>query len=453
MNIMIYQDPGSMWAEDHRRCDECALIAECPMWAKGKFSDLRSSKETPGFCTYWRPVGTGEGYCPPATCEGCRWNEDGLCHRLTQVSSDAGWPMRVRVHDGNSACNGFQDRPEPWEMSVVTGGRLEDPAPKRQTSAVLPDSLPDTAHLAALTAEVNVLASQMAQHALQIGRKLKEIKELLPHGEFEAYVEEHCGFKQRLARQFMRIAAEYTVETLPSGLSVSKVYELLALPADQREAFVASHDVESATVRQLREEIRQAKQQAETAAQDRETLQVQLDAAREQLDYSDEQLKEAEENLTRQTAVTLDLGDKLRSSQCERSQLAQQLNDAQAALESRPKETITVEVTREVPPADYEAYRQEATEMRERLRVLERPTADLESLMHDVLDRWDALVEKIEAVQIQTGRVLNRSRDRAKVDPERCAWLSSVVSVWEGYVTEMHAHFTRLFAEAVGDVE
>lgn len=453
MNIMIYQDPGSMWAEEHRRCDKCALIAECPMWAKGKFSDLRGSRETPGFCTYWRPVGTFDGYCPPATCEGCRWNEDGLCQRLTQASADAGWPMRVRVHDGNSACSGFQDRPEPWEMSVATGEPLKELAPNRQTSAVLPDSLPEPTQLAVLTAEVNMLAGQMAQHALQIGRKLKEIKELLPHGEFEAYVEEHCGFKQRLARQFMRIAAEYTVETLPSGLSVSKVYELLALPSEQREAFVASHDVESATVRQLREEIRQAKQQAETAAQDMETLQVQLEAAWEQLDYSDGQLKAAREDLTRQTAATLDLGDKLRRSQCERAELAQQLNDAQAALASRPTETITVEVTREVPPADYEAYRQEAAEMRERLRALERPTADLESLTHDVLDRWDALVEKLEAVQIQTGRVLNRSRDRAKVDPERCAWLSSVVSVWEGYVTEMHAHFTSLFAEAVSGGE
>ena len=120
-----------------------------------------------------------------------------------------------------------------------------------------------SANLESLTMEVNLLAAQIAQNAVLIGRKLNEMKQLLPHGEFMPYIEANCGFKQRMANQFMRIAAEYTVETLPNGLGVSKVYELLALPSGEREEFIASHDAESMTVRQLREEIRRTKQDSE----------------------------------------------------------------------------------------------------------------------------------------------------------------------------------------------
>lgn len=457
LNIMIYQNPDSMWAEEHRRCEECALLGECPMWAKGKFSDLRASNVNPGFCTYWRPLRTGEGYCPPSSCADCRWNKDGVCQRLSQEASEDGWPMWVRVHDGNSACSGFEDRPALMELD-------EDIEPKPETdmlpaeavtsgTAMAEPNFQTSGNLMVLTAEVNMLAAQMAQHALLIGRKLKEIKELLPHGEFMPYIEANCGFKKSLANQFMRIATEYTVETLPSGLSVSKVYELLALPAEQREEFIATHDVENATVRQLREEIRQAKQAAEEAEQDRELMQVRYDSVREQLAYSDDQLRNARAALARQTAVTLDLGDKLRCSQGERSQLAQQLNAVQAVLENRKTETVTVEVMKEVPPPDYEAYRQENAELHARLRELERPAASLESIAYDVLGRWEQLVEELEEVQRQTASVMSRNKERAKVDADRCTWLSDVVSAWEGYVAEMHAHFTRLFAEAVADGE
>lgn len=216
---------------------------------------------------------------------------------------------------------------------------------------------------------------------------------------------------------------------------------------------MATHDVENATVRQLREEIRQAKREAEEAAQDRETLQVRYDSVREQLVYSDDQLRTARAGLARQTAVTLDLGDKLRCSQGERSQLVQQLNAAQVALENQKPETITVEVTKEVPPADYEAYRQENAELHARLRELEKPAASLESIAYDVLCRWEMLVKKLEEVQRQTASVMSRNKERAKVDPARCTWLSDIVSAWEGYVAEMHSHFTRLFAEAVADGE
>lgn len=82
-----------------------------------------------------------------------------------------------------------------------------------------------------------------------------------------------------------------------------------------------------------------------------------------------------------------------------------------------------------------------------------KPAASLESIAYDVLDRWEQLVGKLEEVQRQTASVMSRNRERARVDADRCTWLSDIVSAWEGYVTEMHAHFTRLFAEAVADGE
>ena len=61
----------------------------------------------------------------------------------------------------------------------------------------------------ALTAEINVYKAQAGACIVEIGRRLLRAKELLPHGEWAAWLAEKVEFSERSAQNFMRVAKGY----------------------------------------------------------------------------------------------------------------------------------------------------------------------------------------------------------------------------------------------------
>ena len=103
---------------------------------------------------------------------------------------------------------------------------------------------------------------------LTIGRCLIEAKDMLPHGEWLPWLNEKAEFSERTARNFMRLAREWTNRQALADLGASKALTLLALPADEREQFMADNNVVDMTTRQLEEAIRdrdEARKAAEAA--------------------------------------------------------------------------------------------------------------------------------------------------------------------------------------------
>ena len=289
-----------------------------------------------------------------------------------------------------------------------------------------------SANLESLTMEVNLLAAQIAQNAVLIGRKLNEMKQLLPHGEFMPYIEAHCGFKQRMANQFMRIAAEYTVETLPAGLGVSKVYELLALPAADREEFIASHDAESMTVRQLRDEIRQMKKAGEERLRDTRSQLVNMKQAYEK------EKRMREELVTEGHAMSSRIDSLIAAN-----------DEARRESEKARKEqrTITVEVLKEVAPADYEAYKQENEDLKRRLHRYEHSPVDMNNYVDYLMARADdaeALV--VDIISDLRGLIAN-NRPLASINRECFQWLNQMVTSVEGYVNAIRTSIAACAAK------
>lgn len=303
-----------------------------------------------------------------------------------------------------------------------------------------------SANLESLTMEVNLLASQIAQNAVLIGRKLNEMKQLLPHGEFMPYIEAHCGFKQRMANQFMRIAAEYTVETLPAGLGVSKVYELLALPAADREDFVASHDAESMTVRQLREEIRRMKRDGEKQLRDRDGLVEKLRASRAEA-------VECRQDYEREKKLREDLISEMNAESARVSAMIADLDDAKNAAEAaadqarREQKTTTVEVVKEVLPADYEAWKQENAELKKRLIKYEHAPIDknrcVDYLMSRTDDAENLVTETIESLR----GIVAWNRALAMVNDDCFQWLNNMVTLVEGLANDIRTTITACAAK------
>ena len=106
---------------------------------------------------------------------------------------------------------------------------------------------------------------------LTIGRCLIEAKDMLPHGEWLPWLNERVEFSERTARNFMRLAREWTKRQTLADLGAAKALTLLALPAEEREQFVEEHNVIDMSARQLKEAIRErdeARKAAEAAKAD-----------------------------------------------------------------------------------------------------------------------------------------------------------------------------------------
>ena len=128
--------------------------------------------------------------------------------------------------------------------------------------------------------------------SVEIGRRLCEAKEMLHHGDWGAWLESSVQYSQSTANNLMRIFREYGDDQLRLSSNTSKsqtfanlgyaqAVALFALPQEEREAFVETHDVETATVRELREQIEAYKAQLEeqTRAAAEKELNVKTDLA------------------------------------------------------------------------------------------------------------------------------------------------------------------------------
>ena len=99
-------------------------------------------------------------------------------------------------------------------------------------------------------------------HAIEIGNRLLEAKELVPHGQWGDWLKAEFDYSQSSAQNFMRISAEYgetqmglfgpeaKSQTL-GNLPYTKALKLLAVPENEREEFVESHDIEGMSTREL----------------------------------------------------------------------------------------------------------------------------------------------------------------------------------------------------------
>lgn len=137
----------------------------------------------------------------------------------------------------------------------------------------------------AITAEIIRRKEHAGEEILGIGRCLIEAKGMLSHGEWLPWLNEQVELSERAAQRFMRLAREWTNPTALSDLGATKALTLLALPPEERDAFIAeTHTVDGEeknvidmSARQLEQAIRErdeARKAAETARSDAEAAEA-----------------------------------------------------------------------------------------------------------------------------------------------------------------------------------
>ena len=118
------------------------------------------------------------------------------------------------------------------------------------------------------------------QEFLAVGRCLNEAKEaqLVPRGQWEAWVKRNTGMTERQAQRLMQAARLAAPGSAMERLPLSKITTLLLAPEEQREALAEKALKEGTSVRVLREEIALLREQLGMARENNGRLRREKDA-------------------------------------------------------------------------------------------------------------------------------------------------------------------------------
>ena len=201
-----------------------------------------------------------------------------------------------------------------------------------------------------ITQEILDAKRRGGEAILTIGRCLTEAKQTIPHGEWLPWLNERVEFSERTARNFMRLSREWSNRQALAHLGAAKALTLLALPAEERESFIAENHVvggEEKTVidmtsRELERAIRERKEAQEAAAK----AQAEASAAEQARAKMAEDMKL--------------LNARLSGAQEDREQAAQAVARLEAQLAELKEKPVEVAVETVVDQAAIEKARAEA---------------------------------------------------------------------------------------------
>nr|DAS13576.1 MAG TPA: Protein of unknown function (DUF3102) [Caudoviricetes sp.] len=235
----------------------------------------------------------------------------------------------------------------------------------------------------AITQEILDAKRRGGEAILTIGRCLTEAKQALPHGEWLPWLNERVEFSERTAQNFMRLSREWSNRQALADLGAAKALTLLALPAEERESFIAENHVvggEEKTVidmtsRELEKAIRERKEAQEAAAK----AQAEASAAEQARAKMAEDMKL--------------LNARLSGAQEDREQAAQAVARLEAQLAELKEKPVEVAVE---PVVDQEA--------------LEKARAEAVAGMQDKLDQAREAKKRAEDKQKIAEEALEQAR-------------------------------------------
>lgn len=287
-----------------------------------------------------------------------------------------------------------------------------------------------------LTAQIVLLKHQTACNIFEMGRRLQEVQDRLPHGEWLNWLKSKVEFSERTAQRFMKVARECGNTTALSHLGPTKVFLLLDLPVEERESFATQPHVLPS---------------GETKTIDEMTSREMERVLREKRE-ADEAVRLAEEARLRAVADR-DLADQATN---EARELVEEKNETikrlQKQLEDRPE--------KEKPPADYALIKNAN-------KVLEGQLAQAKSTISTLQDEIKASstgqVDDRISVQLRVKIFANivkefidkvaplgyLSADHLRTSPDSLKQYESIISTVEKWCADMRG---QIVAPKKGDI-
>lgn len=226
-----------------------------------------------------------------------------------------------------------------------------------------------------IAAEINSIKEQtrkvLLYNSIEIGRKLVEAKELVPHGEWGNWLEEAVDYSKSTANNLMKIFEEYGSDQITllddnlknqafGSLNYSQAVLLLGLPSEDREKFVEENKVDEMSTRELKKAIADLKK----ANKEKDNALKERDEAIERLNALEESNRILEETFNEGAVERNSLEEKVKK-------LEREIEEVKT---SKPVETVNVdweEITAEV--------QEKMDKLMEEKETAERKIKELES--------------------------------------------------------------------------
>lgn len=136
------------------------------------------------------------------------------------------------------------------------------------------------------TAEILMLKDQTAQNIIEIGKRLIDAKNNLPHGEYLSWLENKVDFSDRTARNFMKVANTFENWQPVANLGTRKLLALAGLDEENRQEVMQENNVEDMTTRELEKVVKEKKE-----------IKKQLEAEQEYSNELQDAIKEKERQI------------------------------------------------------------------------------------------------------------------------------------------------------------
>lgn len=291
--------------------------------------------------------------------------------------------------------------------------------------------------------EINFIKQQTLETVLtasvQIGERLCNAKELVPHGQWSTWLKEKVDYSQSTADNLMRIYKEYGDEQISlsgksksqtfANLTYSQAVALFALPEHEREEFVESNDVTDMTTKELKEAIaakKEAIKAQESAEKEAAALKRELDTLKNSADKQDnrfkKQVKQAKienDSLKSTNNNLLTENDKLKSELEAANIKMQEIAAKPAELSEDEKEEIRRQVEEkysgqiEQLTLDAETAKQRAEQIAVEKAELERKAAHM---ANSDLIKIQTMFEQMQT-QLKGMKVLIEKLPNDKIEP------------------------------------
>lgn len=321
-----------------------------------------------------------------------------------------------------------------------------------------------------LASEINIITEQanktLLNAAIEIGKRFAAAKLEVEHGKFAQWCADNTDYSQRMAENYIKIYNDYGKNQMTlwgdlrnshsiSGLGVSKLLLLSAIPPDEREEFVEENNItDNTTVQELKKLLSQKEADEKIKTDEIERLKEAIEKKQEEIDstnrtnkeYSDRisELNKHIEELENSEPAAADNSDMTRmieeAREEERSALQKEIDKFKdKAKKSKEKqEKLQLDIDR-LTKEKQEAQEREA-EKQKRLNEAEAERAELKRTIEKMKSeaakgRDDAAVRlniKFEAAQEAVGGVMEALadiEDTAKHDKFKSAIVNTIEKI------------------------